>query len=282
MSLMRGFSSPYLLAALALTGCATSLSSFQPAHVPPKGHLGAEGGADISVPTGSISTAIDAGKTLTGAASSRMLTDDEKIQVFEAGVNLILNPPSVVEHVGLTYTPIQGWEVGLRYAAGAWRLGGRHQILEQARHGVDLTVGLGAQRFTFEFPVKDVIGILELEDFVRWNIDVPIVFGTHGDFYRLWAGPRLVYSRFDTHLTLHAPAVGGAGPQTYLAGAEGSGFYVGGQGGAAFGYKVLFVAVELTVVRFFGSTDISALGRSANVDLGSFVIYPGFALMGEF
>ena len=53
-----------LLVFLLASGCATSLSGFQPAHVAPKGHVTAEAGFDVSVPTGTITKAIDAGKTL--------------------------------------------------------------------------------------------------------------------------------------------------------------------------------------------------------------------------
>src|SRR5687767_4864456 len=118
-----------LLVFLLASGCATSLSGFQPAHVAPKGHVTAEAGFDVSVPTGTITKAIDAGKTLARAADTRSLSDAERRQLIEAGANVALNPPATVMHLGLTYTPLTNLEVGLRWSSGAWRGGLRYQIL---------------------------------------------------------------------------------------------------------------------------------------------------------
>src|SRR5687768_7081978 len=97
---------PLPLLALLATGCATSLSSFQPAHVLPAGRVSAEAGLDASIPTGAVTRTIAAAKAL---ARSDMLSEEEKRTVFAAGFNLALSPPAVVEHVGLTYAPGQNW-----------------------------------------------------------------------------------------------------------------------------------------------------------------------------
>ncbi len=44
----------------------------------------------------------------------------------------------------------------------------------------------------------------------------------------------------------------------------------------------IFLGPELTVVRIFGNADVTALGATTNIDIAGFVIYPAFALMGEF
>ena len=51
--------------------------------------------------------------------------------------------------------------------------------------------------------------------------------------------------------------------------------------GAALGYKSFFVGPELTVTYLFGSADVDAFGASDNVSVGSLVVYPAFAVMGE-
>jgi hypothetical protein len=261
-------------------GCATSLSSFQPAHVLPKGHVGFEAGFDASLPTGAITRTIDTAKALSRA---NMLSEDDKRTIFAAGFNLALSPPSVVEHVGLTYAPAQSWEVGLRYAGHAWRIGARRQLLVQAEDGSgwDLTIGLGLQRFSFALPIDEIIPIVELNDFERWNIDVPLVIGRRGDFYRLWGGPRLVFSRYDAELALQPPGSAGTVASQDLASVAGQGTYIGLQGGAAFGYKRLFLGAELTVVRFLGSARMQAFGTGADIDTNTWVIYPGLAIMAE-
>src|SRR5262245_14898205 len=210
-----------LVTTLLAAACPPSLSSFQPAHVAPAGHSQAQPGGDGAVRVGTISTTLDAAKTLATAAQSRSLGPEERRDVFEAGVNLALDPPSLVSHIGVTYTPFERWEVGIRRTSGAWRLGVRRQIFDVASNGWDLTVGLGGQRFAYEFPVQDVVSILVLEDFVRWSVDVPIVAGTHGNWYRLWGGPRIIWSTFDTRLHLELPAVPGSPAETVLASADG-------------------------------------------------------------
>jgi hypothetical protein len=264
---------------LLAAGCATSLSSFQPAHVLPKGHVSFEAGLDASAPTGAITRTIDTAKVL---AKSDMLTEDDKRTIFAAGFNLALSPPSVVEHVGLTYAVAQDWEVGLRYAGHAWRVGVRRQLLTQGQSsGWDLTVGLGLQRFAFELPLADYIPIVRLDDFERWNVDVPLVFGRRGDFYRLWGGPRLVFSRYGADLALRAPGAAGTVASEDLASVDGQGTYLGLQIGAALGYRMLFLGFELTVVRLLGSARMQAFGKRADVDTATWLIYPGLALLAE-
>jgi hypothetical protein len=265
------------LVATTATGCATSLASFQPAHVPAQGHVSANLGLDVALPLTTLARTLDGAKTLADASSERQLTDAEKLQLFDAGATLALNPPGPVTHVGISYTPVRSWEVGLHYASAAWRLALRHQVLDQDVDGVDLTVGIGGQRFASGFPLEDVIPGLVLEDFVRWKFDLPVVIGRHGDFFRIWGGPQLAMSTYSTHLRLDLP-----GQAPALAGVDGSGFYVAGQAGAALGYRKVFLAFELTVARHFGSATLSALAQEHDVDLGGWVILPGLALLGEF
>jgi hypothetical protein len=267
----------FLAAAMGGAGCATSLASFQPAHVPAQGHVSANAGIDVALPLTTLGRTLDAAKTLAEASQQRRLTDAEELQLFDAGGTLALNPPGPVTHVGITYTPVRSWEVGAHYASAAWRLALRHQVLDQDVDGVDLTIGLGGQRFSSGFPLQDVIPGLVLEDFVRWKFDLPIVIGRHGDFFRIWGGPQLAMSTYSTHLRLELPQ-----QAPVLAGVEGSGFYVAGQGGAAVGYRKVFIAFELTVARHYGTATLGALAQEHDVDLGGWVILPGLALLGEF
>src|SRR5688572_30218017 len=79
---------PAVVLLVVAAGCAPSLSSFQPAHVPARGHVQAEAGMDISIPTGTISRIIDSGETLARSAESRTLTSEERGRLVEAGANL--------------------------------------------------------------------------------------------------------------------------------------------------------------------------------------------------
>jgi hypothetical protein len=186
-----------LLASFAV-GCAPALSTFQPAHVAPKHHVQAEIGMDVSIPTGTILKAIEAGEVLVKASETRELTEAEVTKVYEAGASLLLNPPSATPHIGVGFTVIDNLEISLRYATSSLRLGGRYQFLKKEKHKVDATVGLGLGYYVLALPLGDTLKIVELEDFSRFQIDVPLVFGTHGSWYRLWAGPRFMYTRFGT------------------------------------------------------------------------------------
>lgn len=267
-----------LLVALLLPACSTSLSSFRPAHVGPKGTVHAEAGVDVSIPTGGLSNAMDAAKSLGRTAKRSGLSEDEKRDVLHAGVNLALNPPAFVEHVTVAYAPFDRSEIGLRYSAGAWRVGARRQLLTQERHGYDVTVGFAVERFTFEFPIGDIIDVLQVNDYERWNFDFPIAVGRHGGWYRWWCGPRVLVSQFDAGISLNVPAE----RMTYAASASGRALYLGAQGGVAIGYRHLFVGAELTVVRVSSSAQVEALGTEDDLDLGGVIVYPGIALMGEF
>lgn len=268
---------------VAAVGCAPALSSFQPAHVAPQGHALAELGMDVSIPVGTISKTIDAGDSLVEAARTEELTKEQRKTIFDAGIALALNPPSLVQHMGLGYTFVDRLEVAIRYSISAFRAGIRYQFLRQATHGVDLTAGLGAARYTFQFPVSEVLNILKIDDWTRWQIDVPIIVGKSADWYRLWVGPRLMYTRFGTKMTLDLPPIPSTGyaGERVLASVKGNGYYVGGQGGVALGFKRVFLAVELTLVQLFTSAHLDAFGERQSADLDGFIVYPAFGIMGE-
>ena len=258
-------------------GCATALSSFQPAHVPPKGHIQAEVGLDISESLGAINQVLDAAETLDEAASERSLSDDEKRQILRGGAHLGLNPPAFIPHAGVAYAPFERWEASLRFAATGWRVGVRHQLVAQDEVGVDFTVGIGFGTALFDPPIHQVLDTIEVNDFVRWNLDLPITVGNHGSWYRWWAGPRLLYSGMSETMTLHLPY-----DTTVTGSVSGHGLYVGGFVGAAFGYRSLFIGPELTLVELLGSAEVRAVGTTTRASLDSFVVYPAIAVMGEF
>jgi hypothetical protein len=264
---------------LASAACAPSLSTFQPAHVAPRGHVQVSMGLEAAVSVGALADAIDAGKSLASkAAAGQTLTDDEKWRLFDAGINLVLNAPSVGPHFGLAYTLLPRFEMNLRYAGTALRVGSRYQLLARASGApVDVVVGLGVAHYSFEFPIPQ-IDIIKIEDFSRWQLDIPLLVGTSRDWYRVWAGPKLVFTWFDTRMALALPS------ERPVAMLDGSAYYVGGQAGFALGYRSLFVAFELTMASASGSASVTSIGLNPptrNTALSTFLVYPSFGLMGE-
>jgi hypothetical protein len=225
-----------------------------------------------------VGSIVHASKTLDQAAAQRMLSDDEKRLILEGGANLGLDPPAIIPHLGVAYAPLEHWETALRFAASGWRAGVRRQLLEQRDSGVDFTVGLGVGRAIFDPPIHSVLSTLTVTEFSRWSVDVPIAVGQHGSWYRWWAGPRFVYSHTSQTMRLSLPLDN----LTVTGSMNGHATYVGGYAGLAFGFRTVFLGPELTFVRLIGNADVSALGSTTNIDIGGFVIYPAFALMGEF
>ena len=270
-----------VLLALSSAACGVGLSSNQPAHVPEKGHAHAEVGVDVSYPTGTIPDVIHAAESVEEATDQRAVSNDEKRKIFEGAAAIAINPPAAVAHVGLDYGVAENWEVGLRLATSGVRVAGRVQLLKQAVAGVDLSIGLGLGRALFMPPVHSVFDSVTVDDFSRWNVDLPMALGRHGSWYRVWGGPRLLWSHVSQTMTLTLQDFGTPQPIRTTGTVSGHALYVGGQAGAALGYRSFFVGPELTVTYLFGSADVDAFGGRDNVSVGSWVVYPAFAVMGE-
>jgi hypothetical protein len=271
-----------LLLFSVLTSCAPSLSTFQTARVPPKGHYAVAAGFEGSIPVGTLLDAIDTGKDLGGKIQhGQTLTSEEKWRVFDAGMQLLLSPPSVGYHLIVAYVPVEKLEVSLRYAGSALRLGTRYQLLGSETGPFDMSAGIGVSRFTYALPISDYIPVLKMDDFTRWQIDVPLLMGMQNRFFRFWAGPRFVATFFDTRLTLDLQV-----EDKVLASMSGNAYYVGGQSGIGVGYRWIFLAFELTVTEMMGHAQVSAPlitdMPSRTLDLNGLVIYPSIGLMGEF
>jgi hypothetical protein len=269
----------------ALPACAPSLSTFQPAHVGPKGHWQASAGAEMSVAPGAIADTVSTARGLAkNAESNQPLTSDEKVQVFDGGVRLLLNPPLSVPttHALVSYVPVERLEVSARYAGGAWRLGGRYQVASREKGPCDFTVGLGVSRFTYKFPLSDTIPLLKLDDFSRWQVDMPILVGTSRDWMRVWAGPKLLLTSFSTKLSFDYKI-----DEIDLASFDGKAMYVGAQAGAAIGYRWVFFAFELTMMEMVGSASSQVTipnnsPISHDTSMRGFIIFPSFGVMAEF
>jgi hypothetical protein len=256
----------------------------QPAHVAPKGHGQVTAAFEVWIPTGTIGSIIDTGKTLSEIAKQNMsLTPEQERQLFDSGVTVVVSPPSVGYHFAGSYTLIDRLEVGLRYAGGGWRGGARYQLLRHETDPLDMTIGAGLSYYSYEIPLASYIPILEVEDFTRWTVDVPLQIGTSRSYYRVWGGPKFLYSHFTTAIKLDLPDT----PD--LASFEGHTIYYGGQIGFAVGYKYVFVAFELTLAGISGRGDVKTApdprdGQALvhNTDISGFIIYPAFGLIGEF
>jgi hypothetical protein len=252
------------------------LSSFRPAHVATEGRPQVEAGIDISYPTGTVSDLIDAAEVVDELNEQRLLTPEETRAILNGAAGIGLNPPALIPHAGIAVSAFRGWEVGVRVASSDWRLNVRTQLLYQREHGIDLSLGFGVGAAIFDPPIEDALTV-RIENFGRWNADLPVAFGRHGSWYRWWVGPRLLYSQ-----TVQKMSVTLYDDSTFGGEVAADGFYVGGYAGAALGYESIFVGPELVVVQLIGQAQIDAFGTTTEVDMSGLVVYPGFAVMGEF
>jgi hypothetical protein len=268
---------------LVSAGCATTLSSFQPAHVPAPRHFQAESGIDVSYSPDGLQQIRDASRQIDKSSSQQeQLTDAERNTILRGGAQLGLNPPAIIQHLGLSYSPIESWEVTARFCATGWRLGVRRQFATQDENGIDFTVGFGVGRAAFDPPVGDVFDSIHVDNFSRWNLDLPVTLGQHAPGYRWWAGPRIVYSSMSQDMRLSF-----SGDEQVRGSISGHGLYLGASVGVALGFRSVFVGPELTLAWLLGSADVRASdGKYVNiaetVSIDAFIVYPGVAVMGEF
>lgn len=283
-------------AALVAGGCASSLSTMQPATVVPKHQIHAVAALDVSIPVSAAATLISEGediamKELQGGS----LTTADRDRLIDASVALMLNAPSIGQELQIGYGLFDRTEVDLRYALSALRLGFRYQFLGplgtsgKASHGFVGTVGLGASHYAEAIPVPDVLDkVIDAKDFVRNEVDVPLQFGWSSDLFHVWFGPKLVYSRFGSSLSVCT----GIDTQTKMcttrAGARvhGSALFTAGQVGAAIGWKHVWFAAELTVAYLVASADGTVTDGNTTIDRhfapSDLVVYPAFGLLGRF
>ena len=106
-----------------------------------------------------------------------------------------------------------------------------------------------------------------------------MLIGTSNDFVRVWCGPKLLLTWFETQLTLAIPQQ----PMT-VARFDGMVTYLGGQAGVALGYRKVFFAFELTIAESFGSARTTVSGftpPSHDTQISTLVVYPSVGLMLE-
>ena len=88
---------------------------------------------------------------------------------------------------------------------------------------------------------------------------------------------------YGTELVFKQPAIPGIPTEeAVLASVDGTATYLGGQAGFALGYKHVFFGFELTCARFWTNAKLQLLDEQRDLALESWIIYPGFALLGEF
>jgi hypothetical protein len=128
--------------------------------------------------------------------------------------------------------------------------------------------------------MADYVPLLKVDDFTRWQVDVPLLIGMQNRWFRTWGGPRFLATFFDAAMRLDLQV-----EAPVMASMSGAAYYVGAQAGIGFGYRWVFLAFELTITEMIGHARFEAPVLTEmptrEADLSGLVIYPTLGLMGE-
>jgi hypothetical protein len=167
-------------------------------------------------------------------------------------------PPGVVTEFAIRAGLADDLDVGLRYSTNSLRLdtkyrffhsGDGEEVRENRRHSVDMAIGLAGARHLFKSPVFELLKVVQLDDFQRYDVEVPLYLSTDwGDIFRLYAAPKYVYS----HTSLDGKLVNYAEQGKDVSGFDASlpatvkSEFVGSTIGISVGYKYVHVFAEIT------------------------------------
>lgn len=279
----------FVTAALA-AGCSTTLSTLQPAEPMKPLHFQTTAALDVVVPVSRVVDAVDVTSTLAdryAQNSAYKPTEAEQKQALGAAVGLGLSSPGVNPDIMLRMGVVKNLDVGLRWSAITAHADAKYRFLttrdptpEEEADGAKSPIGngpdrgfqgaisVGISKALYSGFIFDLLDQLKINDYSRFNIEVPIVFGTRlGDFGHVWFGPKYIYSHYSLDASLQNV---GIVPET-----SGSIHHLGGFGGIAVGYKVFFLFAELTVAKMWAKPEI--FGQAT--DLGGITVMPAFGLM---
>lgn len=284
---------PLLLALLLGTGCASTLSTLQTARPLEQGQFQVSLGAGVFVPVGQIATAadigIDQGEKINDAVQDNepvQLTEEDQRRLFSAGIALAVAPPGVVNELMIRAGVVDNLDVGLRYSGISLRLDGKFRFLhrgspegtsELASRSFDMALGVAVARHSFKSKVLDLLKIVDIDDFSRYDVEVPLYISSEaGGIFKLYAAPKYVYSRTRLDQKLVDFSQQGkdvSGFDVSLPSRVNSHF-VGSTAGAALGYKYVHLYAELTGGYTFCKAPV--FGQVA--DLGGPTFYPAVGI----
>ncbi|MBZ4419845.1 hypothetical protein [Myxococcus sp. RHSTA-1-4] len=292
---MRLLPVPLLFLGLVLgPGCATTLSTMQTARTLAPGQVQVTGGMGVYLPVGNLVRVVDTGieqgeEARDAIEEDRPYTLDEEAQqrLLTAGVALMVAPPGVNPELMVRVGVVDRVDVGLRYSGISLRADAKVLLLhggdagggrmEPGQRSYDVALGLGAARHFFSSPVLDVLEVVQMGDFSRYDVEVPLyVSADFGDIFKLYGAPKYVFSRtrLDERLVDYSqegkPVTGfdASLPATV------NSHFVGSTLGVALGYRYVHVFAELTGGYVICKPNLFGAER----ELGGVTLFPSFGL----
>jgi hypothetical protein len=284
---------PTLLMLVLGAGCASNLSTLQTAKPLTRGQFQVSAGAGLFVPVGQIvnvaDLGIDKGREISRALDGGepvQLTEEDQQRMLTAGLALAVAPPGVVNELSIRAGLMDDLDLGLRYSGISFRFDAKYRFVhvdsgdayaQHKRASFDMALGVAAARHTFKTPALDVLKFVQMDDFSRYDIEVPLYISTDiGEIFMLYAAPKYVYSKTSLDAKLVDLAEQGAdltGISLNLPTTVESQF-VGSTMGLSLGYKYVFVYAELTGGYTFCKPNV--FGQQRN--LGGATFYPAVGI----
>lgn len=287
-----------VLAAIVATlasGCASTLSTLQTATPIKRGQVAVTGGAGVYFNAGPVITAIDQGiqqgtaiKEANDNGTPYNLSEEDQQELLTAGIALaVMHPWQGYELSARTGILEEDMDIGLRYSINAIRLDTKYRFLHAGqftedtaahrRSHFDLAVGFAVSRYIFDNPVFKALEYVRLDDFSRWDFEVPLYATLDvGDIFKAYGAAKYVYS----YTTLDASLVNYSEQATNVTGLDVSipanvhAHFVGATVGVAAGYRWVHLMLEFTGGYTIANPVIFGRRRS----LGGPTIYPAIGL----
>lgn len=303
---------PVLATAALVSGCATNLSTLQTARPTAPGHVQVTGGTGFYLPLGPIFTVIGQGvkqkdeiiKAIEQQQAYQLSEEDQQ-ELLTAGIALAVFTPSQGMEIGVRTGVAKDLDIGLRYSVTSLRLDAKYRLLHTGdpdepppplfvpggsrsepqppkppappKAWFDVALGLGVSRYLFENPAFKVLEFLHLDDFSRWDVEVPLYISAEfGEVLKLFAAPKYIYSRtsFDeTLVALSEEASEVSGLDVTLPASVQSHFF-GASAGIGLGYRYVHLLLELTAGYTVCKPNLFGRRR----DLGGVTLYPALGL----
>jgi hypothetical protein len=246
-----------LFAGVLLSGCASTLSTLQTARPVERGHVQATVGMGYYVPLGQVfgllKTAVPIAER--GAEAARKgepfaFSEEEAQTLLTTGVALAVMPPSSGFEVSLRTGVVENLDVGLRYSANALRIDGKYRIAQQVdkEKRWDIAAGVGVSKYLFKHPIFDVLEFVKVDEFSRWDVEVPVYFSAElGEVLMLYGAPKYVYSRTNLDQQLVRVSESGTiGGQEFDLPLLVHTHFAGATAGLALGFRHVHLMLELT------------------------------------
>lgn len=153
--------------------------------------------------------------------------------------------------------------------------------------GMSGTAGIGISRYTLGLPGAPRFArrIVDVDDFTRIDVDVPVLFGISHEIIHVWAGPKMVVSFMDAGVNVCTEIDTSNGNCTRRADAslKARTIYAAGQAGIALGYKYAWLAVEFTGAyartEMKGTVSDGTTRENRKYTFNDFILYPVVGLI---